>query len=148
MQSFLVVPLSRDVARFYTVLSPFINRIRFCFFKNEIAMRNVTPTEILPGNSTQQRGSHSEQAYMPLKVITQSKKEKTSPNVEYAPLDIRTRSWEVAREDVNVDKIIGKGAFGQVAKGTVKNLPNGSATTRVAIKMLKGKVYLFKNSFS
>ncbi|XP_074616223.1 tyrosine kinase receptor Cad96Ca-like [Acropora palmata] len=102
------------------------------FYSNEFAR-----TKVLSGNSTQQGDSLNEQAYMPLKEITQSKTEKTSPNVEYAPLDVRTRSWEVAREDVDVDKIIGKGAFGQVAKGTVRNLPNGSAPTRVAIKMLK-----------
>ncbi|XP_015777411.1 PREDICTED: uncharacterized protein LOC107355347 [Acropora digitifera] len=60
------------------------------------------------------------------------------PNNEYAPLDLRTRSWEVAREDVIVEKIIGKGAFGQVAKGTVKNLSFRSGTGDVAIKMLKG----------
>ncbi|XP_015768031.1 PREDICTED: platelet-derived growth factor receptor alpha-like isoform X2 [Acropora digitifera] len=102
------------------------------FYGNEFAR-----TKVLSGNSTQQGGSPDEQAYMPLKEITQSKTEKTSPNVEYAPLDVRTRSWEVARDDVDVDKIIGKGAFGQVAKGTVRNLPNGSAPTRVAIKMLK-----------
>ena len=60
------------------------------------------------------------------------------PNNEYAPLDLRTRSWEVAREDVTVEKIIGKGAFGQVAKGTVKNLSFRSGTGDVAIKMLKG----------
>lgn len=102
------------------------------FYGNEFAR-----TKVLSGNSTQQGGSPDEQAYMPLKEITQSKTEKTSPNVEYAPLDVRTRSWEVARDDVDVDKIIGKGAFGQVAKGTVRKLPNGSAPTRVAIKMLK-----------
>ena len=60
------------------------------------------------------------------------------PNNKYAPLDLRTRSWEVAREDVIVEKIIGKGAFGQVAKGTVKNLSFRSGTGDVAIKMLKG----------
>ena len=59
---------------------------------------------------------------------------------EYAPLDLRTLSWEVAREDVIVEKIIGKGAFGQVAKGTAKNLSFGSGTGNVAIKMLKGIV--------
>ncbi|XP_015774998.1 PREDICTED: tyrosine-protein kinase receptor Tie-1-like isoform X1 [Acropora digitifera] len=60
-----------------------------------------------------------------------------APNVEYAPLDMRTRSWEVERKDVNVKKIIGKGAFGQVAKGTAKNLPSRSRETSVAIKMVK-----------
>ncbi|XP_044169838.1 tyrosine-protein kinase receptor Tie-1-like [Acropora millepora] len=59
------------------------------------------------------------------------------PNNEYAPLDLRTRSWEVAREDVIVEKIIGKGAFGQVAKGTAKNLSFRSGRGNVAIKMLK-----------
>ena len=66
-----------------------------------------------------------------------------SPNVEYAPLDIRTRSWEVERNDVKVEKIIGKGAFGQVAKGTAKNLPLRSGTSSVAIKMVKGKFLIF-----
>ena len=63
------------------------------------------------------------------------------PNNEYAPLDLRTRSWEVAREDVIVEKVIGKGAFGQVAKGTAKNQPFRSSTGNVAIKMLKGVYY-------
>ena len=57
---------------------------------------------------------------------------------EYAPLDLRTRSWEVAREDVIEEKIIGEGAFGQVAKGTAKNLSFRSGTGNIAIKMLKG----------
>ena len=57
---------------------------------------------------------------------------------EYACLDLRKRSWEVAREDVMVEKIIGKGAFGQVAKGTAKNLSFGCGSGNVAIKMLKG----------
>ena len=60
------------------------------------------------------------------------------PNNEYAPLDLRTRTWEVAREDVIVEKIIGKGAFGQVAKGTAKNLSFRCGTRTVAIKMIKG----------
>ena len=69
--------------------------------------------------------------------------ESPSPNVEYAPLDMRKRSWEVARNDVKVEKIIGKGAFGQVAKGTAKNLSFKSGATSVTIKMVKGKVYFF-----
>ena len=75
--------------------------------------------------------------------------ESPAPNVEYAPLDVRTRSWEVARNDVKVEKIIGKGAFGQVAAGTAKKLPLRSGTTIVAIKMVKGKFYfLLTFSFS
>ena len=62
--------------------------------------------------------------------------------LEHVHLDIRTRSWEVERNDVKVAKIIGKGAFGQVAKGTAKNLPLRSGTSSVAIKMVKGKFLL------
>ena len=110
-------------------------------------MKDVNPTHLRPKNSTQQQ-IPNELAYMPLKGISPTEEgpispESPSPNVEYAPLDMRTRSWEVARNDVKVEKIIGKGAFGQVAKGTAKNLPFKSGATSVAIKMVKGKVYFF-----
>ncbi|XP_015751961.1 PREDICTED: fibroblast growth factor receptor homolog 1-like [Acropora digitifera] len=70
-------------------------------------------------------------------VALHSNMDSDPPHNEYAPLDLRTRSWEVAREDVIVEKIIGKGAFGQVAKGTAKNLSFRRGTGNVAIKMLK-----------
>ena len=57
---------------------------------------------------------------------------------EYAPLHPATRSWEVERENVTIEKVIGKGAFGQVAQGTASELRGRDGTTRVAIKMLKG----------
>ena len=57
---------------------------------------------------------------------------------EYAPLNPATRSWEVSRENVTIEKVIGKGAFGQVAQGTAQNLPLEKGTTTVAVKMLKG----------
>ena len=83
--------------------------------------------------------SISRPTYVNLQEVTQhSKMDSDPPHNEYAPLDLRTRSWEVAREDVIVEKIIGKGAFGQVAKGTAKNLSLSSGTRNVAIKMLKG----------
>lgn len=56
---------------------------------------------------------------------------------EYAPLHPATRSWEVERENVTIEKVIGKGAFGQVAQGTASELRGRDGTTRVAIKMLK-----------
>ena len=34
---------------------------------------------------------------------------------EYVPLHPGTRSWEVERQAVIIEKVIGKGAFGQVA---------------------------------
>ena len=55
----------------------------------------------------------------------------------YAPLHPLTRSWEVLRHQVNIEKVIGKGAFGQVAKGTAVGLRGIPGITTVAIKMLK-----------
>ena len=83
--------------------------------------------------------SISKPTYVNLQEVPQHPKmDSDPPNNEYAPLDLRTRSWEVAREDVIVEKVIGKGAFGQVAKGTAKNLSFRSGTRNVAIKMIKG----------
>ena len=53
----------------------------------------------------------------------------TSPSTsstasDYMPLVPMTRSWEVSPDKVNTVKVIGKGAFGQVAKATVENLRN------------------------
>ena len=55
----------------------------------------------------------------------------------YTPLHPLTRSWEVPRRNVTVEKVIGKGAFGQVAKGTAVGLRGIPGITTVAIKMLK-----------
>ena len=57
----------------------------------------------------------------------------------YAPLQPLTCSWEVPRHHVTIDKVIGKGAFGQVAKGTAIGLCGMPGMTTVAIKMLKCK---------
>ena len=71
----------------------------------------------------------------------------TSSNViDYMPLVPITRSWEVSQDKVNIVKVIGKGAFGQVAKATVKNLHNVNGIETVAIKMLKSKVSLLSSS--
>ena len=64
---------------------------------------------------------------------------------EYAPLHPATRSWEVERENVTIEKVIGKGAFGQVAQGTASELRGRDGTTRVAIKMLKGTFSVRQN---
>ena len=57
---------------------------------------------------------------------------------EYASLNPYTRSWETPRENVAIEQIVGKGAFGQVAKATVVNLQGRAKKTLVAVKMLKG----------
>ncbi|XP_067052294.1 fibroblast growth factor receptor 2-like isoform X2 [Acropora muricata] len=111
------------------------------FYESEILMKDVSPAHLRRKNSTHQQ-IPDELAYMPLQVLSPTGEGSINPvslapNVEYAPLDMRTRSWEVARNDVKVERIIGKGAFGQVAKGTAKNLPLRSGATSVAIKMVK-----------
>ena len=62
----------------------------------------------------------------------------TTQSSHYTPLHPSTRSWEVPRQHVTVEKIIGKGAFGQVAKGRAINLRGRPGRTQVAIKKLKG----------
>ena len=68
------------------------------------------------------------------------KAQSSVPGADYVPLHPLTRSWEVPRHHVTIEKIIGKGAFGQVAKGTAVGLPGSPETTTVAIKMLKGEL--------
>ncbi|XP_078379837.1 uncharacterized protein LOC144662788 isoform X3 [Oculina patagonica] len=55
---------------------------------------------------------------------------------DYMPLHPSTRSWEIRREQVNIIKNIGKGAFSQVAKATARNI-HGNQDVTVAVKMLK-----------
>nr|XP_058965164.1 tyrosine kinase receptor Cad96Ca-like [Pocillopora verrucosa] len=65
------------------------------------------------------------------------KAQSTASGADYVPLHPLTRCWEVPRYHVTIEKIIGKGAFGQVAKGTAVGLRGSPETTTVAIKMLK-----------
>ena len=60
-------------------------------------------------------------------------------NLPMIPL---TKTWEVPQDKVNIVKVIGKGAFGQVAKATAENLHNVKGITTVAVKMLKSKILL------
>ena len=62
-------------------------------------------------------------------------------NADYAPLHPSTRSWEIEKQHVTIEKIIGKGAFGQVAKGTATGLRGRPGKTTVAVKMLKSKYF-------
>ena len=60
--------------------------------------------------------------------------------IEYAPTRPTLQSWEIPRQNVTIEKHIGKGAFGQVVQGKVMSLQEGGGATTVAIKMLKGNV--------
>ena len=57
---------------------------------------------------------------------------------EYASLNPSTRSWEIPEKNVIVKKVVGKGAFGQVATATATGLHGSPNTIEVAVKMLKG----------
>ena len=72
------------------------------------------------------------------------KVQSTASGADYVPLDPLTRYWEVTRHHVNIEKVIGKGAFGQVAKGTAVGLRGSPETTTVAIKMLKSELLYYK----
>ena len=82
--------------------------------------------------------------YVPLNEATRSPEVTDPPRQAqvsvYASLALKTRSWEVPRESLTIKKIIGKGAFGQVAKGTARDLHGAPGETIVAVKMLKGKL--------
>ncbi|KAL9964729.1 hypothetical protein ACROYT_G028409 [Oculina patagonica] len=49
----------------------------------------------------------------------------------------KLKNWEVSREHVEISKVIGKGAFCQVAKATVMNINGVKGRKTVAVKMLK-----------
>ena len=64
-----------------------------------------------------------------------------TPIVEdYMPLHPSGRSWEISREQVTIIKVIGKGAFSQVAQATVKDMRGKQEDITVAVKMLKGEL--------
>ena len=50
----------------------------------------------------------------------------------------KLRNWEISREYVQISKVIGKGAFSQVAKALAWNINGIKGLTTVAVKMLKG----------
>ena len=57
---------------------------------------------------------------------------------DYMPLHPSARSWEINREQVKILKVIGKGAFSQVAKATAWKISGDEEYSTVAVKMLKG----------
>ena len=118
-----------------------LRRDKACFlFQNEVEMDDVNASHLGQSSSTQQL-TMSGATYMDLQ-NRNGQSQSPSPVAEYAPLNLQTRSWEVAKNNVTVEKVIGKGAFGQVAKGTAIELPFRSGHTTVAIKMLKGNTFL------
>ena len=87
----------------------------------------------------QTTADHHEEEFQSTETIDTTSITYEIPNrgVDYMPLHPSTRSWEISREQVDIIKNIGKGAFSQVAKATVKNT-NDQEVITVAVKMLKG----------
>ena len=52
------------------------------------------------------------------------------------PLD---EKWEIDREIISLQEVLGEGAFGRVMKAEVLGMPNMPFRFNVAVKMLKGK---------
>lgn len=106
------------------------------FHQNEIALREVERSDLVPTNTTQPRSD-----YMDLTEATtdNSDTQRVAQTTDYAPLHPSARSWEIARQHVTIEKAIGKGTFGQVAKGTAMGLRGRPGKTTVAVKMLKCK---------
>ncbi|XP_066025011.1 uncharacterized protein [Pocillopora verrucosa] len=103
-------------------------------YDNETLLEDIEPS--LP-DSRKLTQPHAE--YMDLIEVNKDnrKAQSTPPGADYVPLHPLTRCWEVPRHNVTIEKIIGKGAFGQVAKGTAVGLRESPETTTVATKMLK-----------
>ena len=124
--------------------------IPFEYFQNEMAINEVQPphsrqrkTEYMDLKEVPTSGSKRNEAPGTLRV------ERSSLGADYAPLHPSTRSWEIPRSNVTIEKVIGKGAFGQVAKGTAVDLRGRPGNTPVAVKMLKGNPYrIMLNVFS
>ena len=48
-------------------------------------------------------------------------------------------NWEIGRELINLQEVLGEGAFGRVMKAEVLGIPNMPFRCHVAVKMLKGE---------
>ena len=55
------------------------------------------------------------------------------------PLD---EKWEIDREIISLQEVLGEGAFGRVMKAEVLGMPNMPFRFNVAVKMLKGKFFI------
>ena len=99
-------------------------------------MSEVEPSNLVPTNSTQPRSDYIDLTEAATDI---SDAQRVAQSADYAPLHPSTRSWEVARQHVTIEKTIGKGAFSQVAKGTAMGLRGRPGKTTAAVKMLKCK---------
>ena len=96
-----------------------------------MALADLQPSSHIPSTSIQSRSEAT---------VDNEETQGFAQSTDYAPLHPSTRSWEVEKQHVTIEKIIGKGAFSQVAKAMATALRGGPGKTTVAVKMLKGKI--------
>ena len=51
--------------------------------------------------------------------------------------------WEIPRANLNIEKVIGRGAFGVVSRGLVLDLPGKPGWTVVAVKSIQGHFFRY-----
>ena len=100
--------------------------------KEQISMRQMT-SEVSSGHYMPL--VKARQSFGPAEVVSSVEASSLS---QYESLNPSSISYEILRQNVIIEKIIGKGAFGQVARGKVKGLRGRQHDTQVAVKMLKG----------
>ena len=98
-----------------------------------MALDDLQPSSYVPSKSTQSRSEAT---------TDNGETQRVAQSTDYASLRPLTPSWEVEKQQVAIEKRIGKGAFGQVAKGTATGLRGRPGKTTVAVKMLKCKILL------
>ena len=52
------------------------------------------------------------------------------------------QEWEITRGNLNIEKVIGRGAFGVVLRGSVWDILGKPGWTVVAVKSIRGDVQL------
>ena len=107
----------------------------------------MTLQDIEPSQCHSSAAMQPSSGYMDLKEPRKDNSKAQSTSSGYEPPRPAKRSWEVPRHHVTIEKVIGKGAFGQVAKGTAVGLQGRPDTTTVAIKMLKRESCTYFRTF-
>jgi len=51
--------------------------------------------------------------------------------------------WEIPRANLNIEKVIGRGAFGVVSRGLALDLPGKPGWTVVAVKSIQGHLFYY-----
>ena len=52
-------------------------------------------------------------------------------------------NWEIDRELINLQEVLGEGAFGRVMKAEMFGIPNMPFRCHVAVKMIKGEFWIY-----